>query len=108
MTNVLDKIIKWGKDEWEKEKKAGEARTKRLSEFNKKLQNYSDKIKADPLSRLFMKKCPRCDGRNINVVKPSLFKKWTEGSTHLFTLGLSRMSRNLNVCRDCGFSWEDR
>jgi len=57
---------------------------------------------------IFGKKCPKCNSRKIKVLKPSLYKKWTEASIHAFTLGLGKLTPNLNVCRDCGFSWEDR
>lgn len=49
------------------------------------------------------KKCPKCDSKNLNVVKPG----FTAKSAQLWTMGL-RKAVNLNVCRDCGFSWEDR
>ena len=51
------------------------------------------------------KKCPKCDGENLNAVKaekslrrllfPSIQELWFP-------------KKPLNVCRDCGFSWEDR
>jgi len=57
---------------------------------------------------LFGKKCPKCDSKNIKTLKPSFTKKWGEASVHAFTFGLGKITPNLNVCRDCGFSWEDR
>lgn len=56
----------------------------------------------------FKKKCPRCDSTNLNKVKPSLWRKWQDASLQLWTLGIRKPSKTLNVCKDCGFSWEDR
>jgi hypothetical protein len=50
------------------------------------------------------KKCPKCDSKKIKEVKPSLWRKAEAAS--FFNLG--GKPRTLNVCRDCGFSWEDR
>jgi len=59
----------------------------------------------------FSLKCPRCDKKNINKVKPSLFEKAKRGSAFMlagpFALGMKE-PKTLNVCKDCGFSWEDR
>jgi hypothetical protein len=53
--------------------------------------------------------CPKCDSKNIKTVKPNFLKKyWIEPSMNLFTLGLRKPTRDLHVCRDCGFSWEAR
>lgn len=49
------------------------------------------------------KKCPKCDSQNLKVIKPG----FRANSMQLWTMGL-RKAVNLNVCRDCGFSWEDR
>jgi hypothetical protein len=54
------------------------------------------------------KTCPKCDSSNIKVVKSGLWRKYTEASMQLWTMGIRKMTPNLNVCRDCGFSWEDR
>ena len=51
------------------------------------------------------KKCPKCDSKNIKVVKPGGLLRLL-GFTYFQDL-FSRPKR-LNVCRDCGFSWEDR
>lgn len=59
----------------------------------------------------FKKKCPKCDSTNLNKVKPSLWRKWQEASTKVVFFPFSLMrkeAKTLNVCRDCGFSWEDR
>ncbi len=57
-------------------------------------------------------KCPRCNSTNLNVVKPSSNSKALPGSMFLLfgPLGLAgaKIPKNLNVCRECGFSWEDR
>jgi hypothetical protein len=52
-------------------------------------------------------KCPRCGSTNLNQVKPGLKDKYMASSTMLFT-GAGKISKTLNVCRDCSFSWEDR
>ncbi len=57
---------------------------------------------------IFGKKCPKCNGKNINVVRPNLFTKWVDVSLRLPTLGIRREAKNLNVCTNCGFSWDDR
>jgi ribosomal protein L40E len=57
------------------------------------------------------KKCPKCDSKNLNKVKPSLSKRAKRGSMFLLVGPLALMMKEpktLNVCRDCGFSWEDR
>lgn len=53
------------------------------------------------------KKCPRCDSTNLNKVKPGFWAKHSFASIALFT-GAGKQPKNLNVCRNCGFSWEDR
>ena len=56
-------------------------------------------------------KCPKCNSKNLNKVKASLMKKAQKGSLFLL-LGplalLTKSPKDLNVCKDCGFSWEDR
>lgn len=50
------------------------------------------------------KKCPKCDSTSLNFVKPTFWQKY-------MAAGLSpwgEKPKTLNVCRDCGFSWEDR
>lgn len=56
---------------------------------------------------LFKKKCPKCDSENLNKVKPGLWSKYMAASTILW-FGAGKQPKTLNVCRDCGFSWEDR
>lgn len=56
-------------------------------------------------------KCPKCGSKNINTVKESsgnAFKRnfWT--AMFLIRLLWVRKPANLHVCKDCGFSWEDR
>lgn len=53
-----------------------------------------------------MKMCPKCDSKNINVVKA---KSWlTSALRGRYFHELFNRSKDLNVCRDCGFSWENR
>ena len=52
------------------------------------------------------KKCPKCDCRNINTIKPSIVKRTFEALD--WTTIFRGKSKNLNVCRECSFSWEDR
>lgn len=54
------------------------------------------------------KKCPKCDSTNLNKVKPSLWTKFWDLQWQAWTFGIRKPSKTLNVCRDCGFSWEDR
>lgn len=53
-------------------------------------------------------KCPRCDSRNIKKVKPGLWRRFSDLNFEVLTLGIRKPSKTLNVCRDCGFSWENR
>jgi len=55
---------------------------------------------------LFKKKCPKCDSKKIKIMKPSLMKRISESMD--WTTIYRGKTKNLNVCRDCGFSWEDR
>jgi len=59
---------------------------------------------------LFKKQCPKCDSKNIKTVKPSLWGKWKEAFEKVFfpLSILKKPTKPLNVCRDCGFSWEER
>lgn len=57
---------------------------------------------------IFGKQCPKCDSKNIKILKPGFMTQWTDANLHLFTLGIRKPTKPLNVCRDCGFSWEDR
>ncbi len=52
-------------------------------------------------------KCPRCEKQNINIVKPDTFKEGLR-QIALGPLALINRPKPLNVCKDCGFSWEDR
>lgn len=56
---------------------------------------------------LGVKKCPKCDSKNLNVVKPGFLKHLMQQNVAIYHPGL-QPSKTLNVCRDCGFSWEDR
>lgn len=48
------------------------------------------------------KKCPVCDSANIKTSKPPLFTKLKET-----IWPFNGESKNLNLCSDCNFSWED-
>lgn len=53
----------------------------------------------------FKKKCPRCDSKEIKVVKRAI----TIGNLLFPRIqDLWFPKKPLNVCRNCGFSWEDR
>lgn len=57
------------------------------------------------------KKCPKCDSVNLNKVKQGLFSQAGRASVALLFFPFSLLFKEqkpLNVCRDCGFSWEDR
>lgn len=59
------------------------------------------------------KKCLKCNSKNINVVKESFGADFKRSLTNVampirFLTGAGKKPKNLNVCRDCGFSWEDR
>ena len=60
--------------------------------------NGVSKVVSSPFSR----KCPKCDSDNIKTIK----RKVPFG--HYITLFFTPPPRSLHVCRDCGFSWEDR
>lgn len=45
------------------------------------------------------KKCPRCDSKNINKVKPS--------ARSMLMRPIWLQPKTLFVCRDCGFDWKD-
>lgn len=51
--------------------------------------------------------CPKCDSKKIKKVKPGLWSKYMAASTMLWA-GAGKQPKTLNVCRGCGFSWEDR
>jgi hypothetical protein len=50
------------------------------------------------------KKCPKCDSTNLNYVKPSSSTRARDAWGFPFR----KPTPTLVVCRDCGFSWEDR
>jgi len=56
---------------------------------------------------LFKKQCPKCDSRNIKTVKAGFIKHLIQQNIAICVPG-AKISKPLNVCRDCGFSWEDR
>lgn len=70
-----------------------------------------------PLKIIFMpfrkkkKQCPKCDSFNLKEVKPTSSEKALPLSL-AFLIGplglLYPRAKTLNVCRDCGFSWEQR
>ena len=79
----------------------------KLKESNRKLSDM----------KLFVKKCPRCDGVKINRVKANAISGGLRGIGRAglaiafpitIFFGRQQKSKPLNVCKDCGFSWEDR
>lgn len=50
------------------------------------------------------KQCPKCDSKNIKEVKPTWWRKTMAAGVAPW----GHQPKTLNVCRDCGFSWEDR
>lgn len=56
-------------------------------------------------------KCPRCDGRKFNKIKPGQFESALPGLAFL-ALGplglLAKRPTTLIVCKQCSFSWEER
>ncbi len=52
------------------------------------------------------KRCPKCDSKDINIVKK---KNWmTSALRGQYFQELFNRSKDLYVCRNCGFSWEER
>lgn len=51
--------------------------------------------------------CPKCDSHNIRVVKSSRWNHLMEQNVAIWVPG-AKISKPLNVCRDCGFSWDSR
>lgn len=58
----------------------------------------------------FAKKCPRCDSTDLNQVKPGMGNAVADIGRLAFPLLLlfHKKPKTLNVCKKCGFSWEDR
>lgn len=59
------------------------------------------------------KKCLKCDSKNIKVEKEKLLDDMKRSALNVvlpvrFLTGAGKKPKPLNVCRDCGFSWEDR
>lgn len=52
----------------------------------------------------FGTKCLKCGKKKINKLKPSLWRK----AEAAMLLNMGGKPKTLNVCKDCGFSWEDR
>jgi hypothetical protein len=48
------------------------------------------------------KKCPVCDSEKVTTSKPAFFTKIKETFWPF-----KGESKNLNLCSDCSFSWED-
>lgn len=60
---------------------------------------------------LMTPKCPRCDSTNLNTVKVNPIKDFGRlslGVMSPITLFFNKPKRPLKVCKQCGFSWEDR
>lgn len=64
-------------------------------------------ISQSPIKSMFqpkLKQCPKCDSTNLNYVKPTFWQK----AKSVGVAPWGKPVKTLNVCRDCGFSWEDR
>lgn len=48
------------------------------------------------------KKCPVCESANVKISRPSLMTKFIES-----IWPFKGETKNLNLCVDCSFSWED-
>ncbi len=48
------------------------------------------------------KKCPVCESKNVKTSRPSLIVKAQEA-----IWPFKESTKNLNLCSDCSFSWED-
>jgi len=48
------------------------------------------------------KKCPVCDSENVKISRPPMLTKFIEA-----IWPFKGESKNLNICSDCSFSWED-
>jgi len=53
------------------------------------------------------RECPKCDSMNLKVVKAGRWNHLMQQNVAMWVPG-AKISKPLNVCRDCGFSWEDR
>lgn len=63
---------------------------------------------ASRAQEMMKKKCPRCGKTNINKVEVSGSTKIADAFLLVMTGGIRKGTKALNVCRDDGFSWEDR
>ena len=59
------------------------------------------------------KKCPKCDSKEIKTMKESLLNDTKRSALNVvlpirFLTGAGKKPKPLNVCKSCGFSWEDR
>lgn len=59
------------------------------------------------------KRCPKCGENKVNAVKESFLADLRRSTFNvMFPIRLltssGRKPKNLNVCKSCGFSWEDR
>lgn len=62
---------------------------------------------------IFGKKCPKCDSSEVKIVKESFIADFRRSLFNFmfpirFLTGHAKKPKNLNVCRSCDFSWEDR
>lgn len=69
----------------------------------KAMEDYHNKMNEFEIQRRNLK-CPKCDSKNLKILKPSDTQKAMDAWGWPF----KQQRKNLNVCRDCGFSWEDR
>ncbi|MCX6727018.1 MAG: hypothetical protein NTY75_04425 [Candidatus Shapirobacteria bacterium] len=87
---------------WDKIKKT-------VSEIDDLVNNKSkESVESKRSTKIFFgKKCPKCDSRNVKTVKAGFMKHLMQQNVAIWVPG-AKISKPLNVCRNCGFSWEDR
>lgn len=63
---------------------------------------------------MWMKKCPKCDQGNVNVVKEGLIAGFRRNLLNVaipirLFMGYAKKPKSLNVCQnpECGFDWVD-
>jgi len=62
---------------------------------------------------MFKRKCAKCGLKTINIISESFGARlWRITKNIMFPIrilmSVSRRPKSTNVCRSCGFSWEDR
>ncbi len=89
----------------------------KLKESNLKMaevrNKYDEDVRKARLNNPFAEKCPRCDSKDWNYVKPGMKNPLVGiGKLALPILlipdAFKKRPKTLKVCRSCGFSREDR